>query len=76
MAIINFRQNNLDAAWDDFMDLLASGRFTMDALFYLAQNCGLSQRIRACNSIVCRRKKRAERGLCTAPSECACSISG
>ena len=37
MAIINFRQNNLDAAWDDFMDLLASGRFTMDALFYLAQ---------------------------------------
>ncbi len=37
MAIINFRQNNLDAAWDDFMDLLASGRFTMDALFYLAR---------------------------------------
>ena len=25
MAIINFRQNNLDAAWDDFKDLLASG---------------------------------------------------
>jgi tetratricopeptide (TPR) repeat protein len=37
MAIINFRQNNLDAAWDDFEDLLASGRFTMDALFYLGQ---------------------------------------
>lgn len=37
MAIINFRQKNLDAAWDDFRDLLASGRFTMDALFYLAQ---------------------------------------
>jgi len=37
MAIINFRQNNLDAAWDDFEDLLGSGRFTMDALFYLGQ---------------------------------------
>ena len=38
MAIINFRQNNLDAAWDDFEDLLASGsRYTMDALFYLAR---------------------------------------
>ena len=37
MAIINFRQNNLDAAWDDFEDLLASGRFTMDALFYLGR---------------------------------------
>jgi tetratricopeptide (TPR) repeat protein len=37
MAIINFRQNNLDAAWDDFEDLLGSGRFTMDALFYLGR---------------------------------------
>jgi tetratricopeptide (TPR) repeat protein len=37
MAIINFRQNNLDAAWDDFEDLLASGDFTTDALFYLAR---------------------------------------
>jgi len=37
MAIINYRQNNLDAAWDDFEDLLASGRFTMDALFYLGR---------------------------------------
>jgi len=37
MAIINFRQNNLDAAWDDFEDLLASGDFTADALFYLAR---------------------------------------
>jgi len=37
MAIINFRQNNLDAAWDDFEDLLASGQFTMDALFYLGR---------------------------------------
>ena len=37
MAIINFRQNNLDAARDDFEDLLASGDYTADALFYLAQ---------------------------------------
>ncbi len=37
MAIINFRQNNLDAAWDDFEDLLASGDFTADALFYLGR---------------------------------------
>ena len=37
MAIINFRQNNLDAARDDFEDLLASGDYTADALFYLAR---------------------------------------
>jgi tetratricopeptide (TPR) repeat protein len=37
MAIINFRQENLDAAWEDFQDLLASGRHTMDALYYLAR---------------------------------------
>ena len=37
MAIINFRQNNLDAAWDDFEDLLASGDYSSDALFYLAR---------------------------------------
>jgi tetratricopeptide (TPR) repeat protein len=37
MAIINFRQNNLDAAWDDFEDLLASGTYTMDAMYYLAR---------------------------------------
>lgn len=37
MAIINFRLDNLDAAWDDFQDLLASGRYTMDALYYLAR---------------------------------------
>lgn len=37
MAIINFRQNNLDAARDDFETLLASRRHTMDALFYLAR---------------------------------------
>ncbi len=37
MAIINFRQENLDAARADFEDLLASGRYTMDALYYLAR---------------------------------------
>jgi tetratricopeptide (TPR) repeat protein len=37
LAIINFRQNNLDAARDDFEDLLASGDYTADALFYLAR---------------------------------------
>lgn len=37
MAIINFRQENLDAARADFQDLLASGRYTMDALYYLAR---------------------------------------
>lgn len=37
MAIINFREENLDAAREDFEDLLASGQHTMDALFYLAR---------------------------------------
>ena len=37
LAIINFRLENLDAAWDDFEDLLESGRYTMDALYYLAR---------------------------------------
>ncbi len=37
MAIINFRNENLDAARDDFEDLLASGQHTMDALYYLAR---------------------------------------
>lgn len=37
LAIINFRQSNFDAAWDDFEDLLASGDYTMDALYYLAR---------------------------------------
>jgi len=37
MAIINFRQGHLDAAWDDFHDLLQSGEFQMDALFYLGR---------------------------------------
>ncbi len=37
MAIINFREQNFDAAWDDFEDLLATRRYTMDALYYLAR---------------------------------------
>jgi tetratricopeptide (TPR) repeat protein len=37
MAIINFRAERLDAAWDDFEDLLATGQYRMDALYYLAQ---------------------------------------
>jgi tetratricopeptide (TPR) repeat protein len=37
MAIINFRQQNLDAAWQDFEDLLASGQYTNDAFYYLAR---------------------------------------
>jgi len=36
-AIIHFHQGHLDAAWDDFHDLLASGQFTMDALYYLGR---------------------------------------
>jgi len=37
MAIINFRQEYFDAAWDDFQDLLATGLYRMDALYYLAR---------------------------------------
>ena len=37
MAIMNFRLGHMDAATDDFQDLLSSGRFTMDALYYLAR---------------------------------------
>ncbi len=37
MAIINFRLERLDAAWDDFQDLLASGQYRVDALYYLAR---------------------------------------
>lgn len=37
MAIINFQEGNFDAARDDFEDLLASRRHTMDALYYLAR---------------------------------------
>ena len=37
MAIINFHKASYDAAWDDFHDLLASGRYRMDALYYLGR---------------------------------------
>ena len=37
MAIINYRQGNLDVARDDFQDLLATGQYRMDALYYLAR---------------------------------------
>lgn len=37
MAIINFREQNLDAAEQDFQDLLATRRYSSDALFYLAR---------------------------------------
>ncbi len=37
MAIINFRLEHLDAAKSDFEDLLASGYFTMDAMYYLGR---------------------------------------
>ncbi|MCH9694294.1 MAG: tetratricopeptide repeat protein [Gammaproteobacteria bacterium] len=37
MAIINFRLERLDAAWQDFQDLLATGQYRMDALYYLAR---------------------------------------
>jgi len=37
MAIINFRLDHLDAARDDFQDLLETGHYTMDALYYLGR---------------------------------------
>lgn len=37
MAIINYRQDRLDAAKSDFEDLLASGNFRLDALYYLGR---------------------------------------
>ena len=37
MAIINFRQGSFDVAEADFEDLLSSGDYTADALFYLAR---------------------------------------
>lgn len=37
MAVINFRLGRLDAAWDDFHDLLGSGQYQMDALHYLGR---------------------------------------
>jgi len=37
MAIINFRLDHLDAARDDFEDLLSTRHHTMDALYYLGR---------------------------------------
>jgi tetratricopeptide (TPR) repeat protein len=37
MAIINFSNDHLDAAWSDFQDLLSSGQYTMDAMFYMGR---------------------------------------
>jgi tetratricopeptide (TPR) repeat protein len=37
MAIINFRLDRLDAAKADFEDLLASGNYRMDAMYYLGR---------------------------------------
>jgi tetratricopeptide (TPR) repeat protein len=37
MAIINFHAGNLDAAWDDFNDLLGTGQYRLDALYYLGR---------------------------------------
>lgn len=37
MGIINFHDQNFDAAWADFEDLLARGEYEMDALYYLGQ---------------------------------------
>jgi tetratricopeptide (TPR) repeat protein len=36
-AIINFRLNRLDESWDDFEMLLSSGRYTMEARYYLGR---------------------------------------
>ena len=43
MAIINFRLGNLDAANDDFQDLLATGQYRMDALYYLARIADINE---------------------------------
>ncbi len=37
MAIINFRQEHFDAAEADFRDLLETGQYRMDALYYLGR---------------------------------------
>ena len=43
MAIINFRGGNLDVAEDDFQDLLATGQYRMDALYYLGRIADLRE---------------------------------
>jgi tetratricopeptide (TPR) repeat protein len=67
MAIINFRLDHLDAAKADFEDLLASGYFTMDAMYYLGRIADrnteyndairyYSQVIRGSNAIISQRR--------------------
>lgn len=50
MAIINFRLDRLDAARADFQDLLETGHYMMDALYYLGRiadrNSELEQAVR------------------------------
>ena len=43
MAIINFRLEHYDASWEDFEDLLSSGRYTMEARYYLARMADLRE---------------------------------
>ena len=37
MALINFQRNDIDMAWQDFQDLLNTGRHTEDAFYYLGR---------------------------------------
>ena len=46
MAIINFHKGSYDSAWDDFHDLLASGQYRMDALYYLGRIADIQQTMR------------------------------
>ena len=70
MGIINFRLEHLDAATEDFEELLASGRHTMDALYYLAQIADFrgdtdkavrlySQVVRGMNAVASQRRASA-----------------
>jgi tetratricopeptide (TPR) repeat protein len=37
MALINYQQNNVEMAWNDFQDLLNTGQHTEDAFYYLGR---------------------------------------
>jgi tetratricopeptide (TPR) repeat protein len=37
MALINYQQDNIDIAWNDFQDLLNTGHHSEDAFFYLGR---------------------------------------
>jgi tetratricopeptide (TPR) repeat protein len=67
MAIINFRQEYLDAAWSDFQDLLASGRYTMDALYYLARIADRREDYEQAAYAIFTRNRRPERGCIATP---------